>query len=185
MFSNKLDKMFSKSDTDGDGKLSFSEFMTAGQKVPGGQSSGSSKTGKSGQGGGQNDLLQQLMQMLDQNSSSGTSSTSSTDSSSSSDSDLTSKAEDVKNQAIMDLFAALDTIRDQNKPTKTKSSDSNTDSSREDLFKAMDTDKDGSLTKDEMKAFEDQKINEARAAILQVQELFSANQIMGNSAMMA
>ncbi len=186
MYSNKLDKMFSNSDSDGDGKLNFAEFMTAGQKVPGGQSSETSKTGKPRHGGGHHDLLQQLMELLDSKGTDKTSSTTKTDDSKSSDiSDLKSKAEDTKNQIIKDLFAALDTIRDQNKSIKAKSADGKTSTSREDLFKAIDKDNDGSLTKDEVKTFHDQKINEARAAILQVQELFSANQVMGNSAMTA
>ena len=168
LFSNKLDNLFSKSDSDSDGKLSFSEFMAAGQNMPGVKPPGGPKNGKNDKTGGQNDLLQQLMAILDKT---GTESPSSAAADASS---LKDKADDVKNRAIKDLFAALDSIRDQNSTSQSKAGkEQGKATSREDLFKAIDTDKDGSLTRDEARTFQEQKINEARAAILQVQELFN------------
>lgn len=50
-----------------------------------------------------------------------------------------------------------------------------TAASRLDQFKAMDKDSDGQLTKDEMKAYEQQKLNALRASLLQMQELLTSN----------
>src|SRR5690348_10118484 len=83
---------------------------------------------------------------------------------------VTNNDKDGDGKLSLDEFKAIG----QNSPGGSATSARSGSIDRADLFKQVDADRDGSLTKDELTAYQQEQVSAMKAAMLNLQELYGA-----------